>query len=550
MEKELSLKEQKEFIDNFINSIMDDKYSFQDIEENLKQMNSLIEERGIIFSYYLLTENFFDAIIKLFFEDNLNELVQKLVKNIFESFNVKMLYSNPTYIFQQKLKEYGIYIELDEIRNDRTEIEMLFDKICSLKSNWEVLRQISIEEDKNDIEDNTEINYYPNLRDTFIDCINIMNELKAHNYKTYILEFFNELINNIENFRRVKFTDPIYIDGNNQNKFQTPKSNKKKKNYDIQLNAEIKKLELKKRTFFYLNEKLKYGEDIETEYKQYGIPFTKSQNEEIKKQICAMLNSKGGRIYIGITDEKIVKGVFLEYKNRDMIRNDLINCTYDFFPQCRRNKIDIQFIPIKNMKNNKFQNKFYVIKIIVHQGDTDKLYSITNKCYISFLRLPGQCANLTASEISEEIYQRKNNPKIPINDEEFKDPEPEDNLEESVNSIFQDNKNKNIGKNDFNIKNNFDNNQRKNKNFTNNYYVVKVKGIGNHIYAKELDEIFQSANYVTKKFFFNNNGQSRGYGYLNFNNLSDAQSAIDKFDNMIYKNSIFKLAFKNEKKIK
>ena len=123
-------------------------------------------------------------------------------------------------------------------------------------------------------------------------------------------------------------------------------------------------------------------------------------------------------------------------------------------------------------------------------------------------------------------------------------------LEESVNSIFQDNKNKNIGKNDFNIKNNFDNNQRKNKNFTNNYYVVKVKGIGNHIYAKELDEIFQSANYVTKKFFFNNNGQSRGYGYLNFNNLSDAQSAIDKFDNMIYKNSIFKLAFKNEKKIK
>ena len=70
MEKELSLKEQKEFIDNFINSIMDDKYSFQDIEENLKQMNSLIEERGIIFSYYLLTENFFDAIIKLLFEDN------------------------------------------------------------------------------------------------------------------------------------------------------------------------------------------------------------------------------------------------------------------------------------------------------------------------------------------------------------------------------------------------------------------------------------------------------------------------------------------------
>ena len=220
MEKELSLKEQKEFIELFINSIMDDKFSFVDIEENLIKMNSLIEERGIIVTYYLLTENFFDAIIKLFFEDNLNELVQKVVKNIFESFNVNMLCSSPTYYFQQKIKEYGIFIELNETRKERTEIEILFDKISCLKSNWEVLRQITFEEDKNDMED-TEMNYYTNLRETFIDCINNMNDLKNNNNKTYVLEFFHELIMNIENFRKVKFNDVINIDGNNQNKILT-----------------------------------------------------------------------------------------------------------------------------------------------------------------------------------------------------------------------------------------------------------------------------------------------------------------------------------------
>ena len=548
MEKVLSLKDQKDFIEQFINSIMDDKFSFIEIEENLKQMNFLIEERGIIVTYYLLSENFFDAIIKLFFEDKLNELVQKVVKNIFESFNVNMLCCNPTYSFQQKIKEYGIDIELNETRKERTEIETLFDKVSSLKSNWEVLRQITIEEDKNDMED-TEMNYYTNLRDALIDCINTMNNLKNHNYKSYVLEFFHELIISIDNFRRVKFNDLINIDGNNQNKIQTlnpilnniNSNSKKKNNYDVYLNADIKKIELKKRTFFYLNEKLKYGEDIEIEFKLYGVPFTQFQIEELKKQICAMLNSKGGRIYIGITDEKIVKGVYLNYKNKDMVRNDLVNYTYDFFPQCRRNKIKIQFIPIKNMKRNQFQNNFYVIKIIVHQGDTDKLYSITNKGYISYLRLPGQCANLTASEIYEEIYQRKINPKIPIKEEEFIDPDPEVNLDESISIYSEDNKIKNINKIDFNC------NQRKAKIFANNLFVVKVKGIGNEISGKELDDIFQGTNCVTKKFFVNNNGYSRGYGYLNFANGNDAQNAIDKYDNMRYKHSIFKLAFKNEK---
>jgi hypothetical protein len=564
MEQNLTLKGQKEFIENFINSIMEDKFSFEEIETNLNNINNLIKERGIIFSYFLLSENFFDAIIKLFFEDNLTELVLKVVKNIFEAFNVNMLYNNPTYIYENKLKEFGICPELENVRNEKTEIEILFDKVSSLKSDWEDLRNIS--ENSNEGED-YEFIYYNSLKERFTDCIHSICDLNK-NYNNYVIDFFQELITKIDNFRKVKFKDPINIDNNNNNN----KNNNNTNNLDsietpqivynineIPLNSDIKKTELKNRTFFYLNEKLKFGEDLQTEFKQYTIPFNKFQREEIKKQYCAMLNSIGGRIYLGITDDKIVKGIFLNYKKRDLIRNDLINYTYDFYPKCRTKKIDILFIPIKNMKKNKFQNNLYVIKIIVHQGDTDKLYSISSKCYISYLRLPGQCANLTAAEISEEIIQRNKNPKNPINSLEFNDPQPEEILSESsllsnksiqnnlinINNDYNlpDKNNTNFGKN-INI-NYINNNGRKLKNFK-DFIVVKVKGIGSEITSKDLDDIFQNLNYVTKKFFVYNNGSSRGYGYLNFSSLKDALSAIDKYDRMKFKNSIIRLSLKDE----
>ena len=41
------------------------------------------------------------------------------------------------------------------------------------------------------------------------------------------------------------------------------------------------------------------------------------QEKELKRQYIGFLNSTGGRIYIGINDQKEVKGIVLTYKNKE-----------------------------------------------------------------------------------------------------------------------------------------------------------------------------------------------------------------------------------------
>ena len=177
------------------------------------------------------------------------------------------------------------------------------------------------------------------------------------------------------------------------------------------------------RTFFYDKEKLIYGEDNLIEYKNYSFPFTKELKEEIKRQICGFLNSQGGRIFIGINDDLIVNGILINYHQRDVISNEIVNLTYDFYPKCRTN-IDVNFIPIKNI-NDKYIENLYIIKIIISKGEPKQLYSCTTKGFNSYLRLKGQCISLTAEEIKYELFKREKNSDFPINPKEFKDPIPE-----------------------------------------------------------------------------------------------------------------------------
>ncbi len=248
-------------------------------------------------------------------------------------------------------------------------------------------------------------------------------------------------------------------------------------NIYINIKMNIKNIPLKNRTFFYKDEELIYGEDLYIEFKNYKFPFSNQNVEEIKKQICGFLNSKGGRIYIGIDDKKIIKGIQLEYKKFDEIRNNIINYTFDFFPKCRINKIRVYFIPIKN-ENNLYIKNLYVIKIIINQGDTNQLYSIIEKGgFISFMRLSGQCANLTAQEIRDEIIQRNKFPGELINENEFQDPQPENPeliINNNINQLNSMINNINLSNQNYNNYNNrVKNNYKKNKrNFNKNIYNI------------------------------------------------------------------------------
>lgn len=68
-------------------------------------------------------------------------------------------------------------------------------------------------------------------------------------------------------------------------------------------------------TFFIKNENLRYLESIKLEYKQYFFPLTNKLQLILKKTINAMINSKGGRILIGVNDiENKVIGIPLTIK--------------------------------------------------------------------------------------------------------------------------------------------------------------------------------------------------------------------------------------------
>ena len=196
-------------------------------------------------------------------------------------------------------------------------------------------------------------------------------------------------------------------------------------------------------------------------------------------------------------------------------------------------KIKVYFIPVKNMKDNKFINDLYVVKIIVLQGDPFILYSMTNKGFKSAIRLQGQCANLTAEEITKEIIRRgKLGEQLKFDysnysNDQFNDPEPEKNYEDksenNENDLHINNKNNNDD-----IINNKNNIIKTNKK---NTFVVEVKNIDNNLEVKQLYEQFRDCGSIYQK-FFSKDGKSRGYGFLEFRNENHAFSTIKKFNNM------------------
>ena len=169
----------------------------------------------------------------------------------------------------------------------------------------------------------------------------------------------------------------------------------------------IKKIKLENRTFFFYGEKLSQGEDQFTEFKDYPI-IDKNLRQNLIKQYLGFLNSKGGFIYIGITDLKEVVGMKLNYKQSDIQGNDLVGLTNNFYPQARLDKIEVFFIPIINRETNEFIPDLFVIKIHISAGDPNFLYVAGNSKQEMFsaIRRQTQVLNLTLEEMQTEIIKR------------------------------------------------------------------------------------------------------------------------------------------------
>jgi hypothetical protein len=297
-----------------------------------------------------------------------------------------------------------------------------------------------------------------------------------------------------------------------------------------------------------------YGEDEEIIFKNYKFfkekeeIFPNNCGEKIKKLICGLLNNEGGRIFFGVNDDNYVKGNKLSYKKRDELRLELLNLTTYFYPECKSSKISVHFIPIKDSDNN-FLDR-YVTKMIVKQGDTEKLYSISDKKYESYKRLQGKNTQLKAKGIANEIYKRKKNPEKPLPDDEFIDPEPEKNFYEkhSKNSNerehhHNDNNNRNNYYDNQKIKKRYNNRNRNNKE---NIKII-VKNIDKEAPIFLLKDIFQEyQNLIVDSKFFENNGLSLGYGHIFVRDQKSANIIINKYDGEVFFNKKLKLYISKE----
>ena len=540
-----SLKLQKEFIKEieqnlqvFIeNEVQNTISSNSTINELIDSIPFIIKELGISFAHnFLQNSSIYYSLIGLYFDkkEKNDEKYSKKITLIFDACIdiFKFSFSNDEL---NEIKEYLYEMKIIENKNEIINVEpkdeeKLYENIYILLNGLKTLIEIGKDKEKID-----ELNKkYLNIKKD----IKILSNKTPGQINQAEIEFFNELIQEIDDyFKKINLQNTNII------------INEIPENKKIE---EIINIPLEQRTFFYLNEKIKETKNELIEFKNYSLPLTnKEDGEDIKRQICGFLNSRGGRLYIGINGQNIVKGVVLNSKARDITRNNLINLTYDFYPNCRIDKILIYFIPVKDPKTKEFISKRYIVKIRIYPGDPEFLYSMTSVGYHSVIRRNELCYELNSAEICQEIIARdelkkiKNEDNNYIKESSIKDPEPEvndnedeidlpffgvdnnNNLSESIKKIIKE-KGKRFPR-------------KKNKNYMvrEGTIVVKVTNIDEKIPINDVNRFFNECKRSSQKML-------KGYGFLNFSNLNDANNCIALYNGAKLGNKKIKLTIVNK----
>ena len=459
-------------------------------------------------------------------------IIKNILISLFNTFNFKSISISPCEALIQTLQNNDTDIKYlsEHKRENKTEIENIYDNLSDINA--------KISSSKVQCKESEQYQIILN------EIINKINELKSKNiYSNTIIEYFtekakeiedslnnkeitnnNNKINNINNYElNNKNNINLFNNFNFFNTFYNSIKNNNNNGLSLKEIQELKEIPLKDRTFLYRDEELDEGEDEYIEYKEYRYPFSQDQIDEIKRQYCGFLNNNGGRIYIGINDLKIVKGIELDYKKRDTLRNELVNYTYDFYPKCRLNKINVYFIPIRSMQNKKNITNLYVINIIILPGEPYYLYSLSNKRgYISAVRQPGQCINLTAEEIHAEIMRR-----ALLKDKNIYTNENKKEETEAIDNINKGNKSEEDTVEDEDIEDDKDDEDEKNK--MKIIYVVKITNIDKSLKVKEINKYFNECK-KSYSHFPAKDGKSEGYGEVHFSKKETAKDFIQKYN--------------------
>ena len=542
-----SLKLQKQFIKEIqqklqilANNEVENKININpDLKDFMDEIPFIIKDLGIPFAHnFIHDSDIYFNLLGLYF-DKKEKNDEKSVKKI------EMIFDACMDVFQlivsndelNKIREYLLDLQIikekNKIIDNQTNTEKIYEDCNILLNDLKTL--IEIGNDKEKIEE-LEKKYK-----------NLAKDIKIFSKKsnTAEIEFFNELIQEADDyFKNINLSKP----NDKVNKINEDKKNEDKI-YKDEIVEKITYKPLDQRTSFYLDEKIKEKRNEVIEFKNYHFPLTFGNKEEIKQLICGFLNSKGGRLYIGINGQNLVKGVVLNSKARDTSRNELVNLTYDFYPNCRTNKIWVDFIPVKDAKTQKFISKKYIIKVRVYPGDPEFLYSMTSKGYRSYMRRGDQCLVLNSIEIYNEIKTRddfkqiKNQDNVFIQEMSIRDPEPEKNDNEEDYDLSLDlpffgvDSNDNLSENVKNIvRKNEKKYPKKKKNNSKNEgtFIVKIENIDETLPKNVVNRTFNNCRRFRQEIM-------EGFGFLYFSNLNDANNCIAQYNGYKLGNKNLKL---------
>ena len=554
----MSLNTQKQFLielNNKLSSFLKNNKNNEEsllIEELITKLPEIISILGIPFAYHFLNQdNVLIKFLSLYYQQY-EEKVSKIFKTCLNIFSFSLYYD---YINSLKFEliEIGIIQKIEEYSNKNCNMnpeQVIFENISSMLNKLKQLKDIGIDKDN--------ISKFEN------DYNDIIKEINNLHTKMKIslaqIEFYDELIKPFGDYLKSMHKNKNNIKEEEKNTELKLSTNDENKNI-IKEKDPILDIPLEKRTFFYKDEKINESRNQMIEFKQFSFPLNQDNRDEIKRHLCSFLNAEGGRLYIGINEKNIVEGIVLDYKRRDIIRNKLINLTFDFYPKCRVDKIFVYFIPIKELKTKIFLPKKYIIKIRIYPGSPEVLYSMTNKGgYYSTIRRNGECIDLDSIEIYNEIIRRdeyrnilnNNDNSYILKENEIKDPEPEINLLDLENdeknetpkakpsSISSNNNNLNntkkiIIERSINAHKAIKGNAKKNLIIKEGTITIKVTNIDENLPLNEVNKAFNGCKCSSQKFF------KTGYGYVNFSNLNDANNCLVNYEGKKLGNKKLKL---------
>jgi len=103
------------------------------------------------------------------------------------------------------------------------------------------------------------------------------------------------------------------------------------------------------------------------------------------------MNVKGGRIFIGVMDNKIVKGIQLTNVERAELCSTIDHIITSFEPDVvGKDLIKVVFLPVYPSESDKTPIPgLFVVKIIIKQADPAILYSNSKEAMECYIRYEG-----------------------------------------------------------------------------------------------------------------------------------------------------------------